>query len=631
MPGWTVQDSADLYGISHWGREFVSVGADGHLRVGPVDGALPPVDLKVLTDDLRERGIDLPILLRFPDVLGARIDKLAGAFSTAIEEYGYNGAYRGVYPVKVNQQRHLLEQVVRYCRPHHMGLECGSKPELLVVMAMLEDPEALVVCNGYKDEEYIETAMLAGRLGTKTVVVIEKASELDLCISISKRLGLKPCIGFRAKLASRGSGRWKASTGDRAKFGLTIEEMVAGVDKLEAAGMLDCLQLLHFHIGSQVSAIRSFKDALKEGARIYVELARMGAAMGYFDAGGGLGVDYDGSSTDFASSMNYTVQEYAEDVVGAIASACDHNGLPHPHIVTESGRALVAHHAALVVNVLGATSPPTAGPPQAPAEDDPEVLHELHEALSYCNRKGYQAAWHDAQALRTQALNMFNLGLLDLRQRARVERLYWQVIGRISKVIEDIPYVPDDLERLHRALADTYFCNFSVFQSMPDAWAVDQLFPIVPVHRLDERPSRTAVLADITCDSDGKIDRFIDLHDVRDTLPLHPLQDGEPYLLAAFLVGAYQEILGDLHNLFGDTNVVVVNLQADGSYELDQVLEGDTVSDVLRYVHYDRKEMVARLRRACERAVRRGSLSLAESRLFMKNYIAGLEGYTYLE
>lgn len=631
MPTWRPQDSAELYGIPHWGRDFVSVGGDGNLRVGPAGSGLPPVDMKVLVDDLLRRGVDLPILMRFPDVLQWRVDALAGAFQSVIEENEYQGAYRGVYPVKVNQQRHLIEHMVRCCRPHHMGLECGSKPELLVVMAMMDDPEALIVCNGYKDEEYIETAMLAGRLGNRTVIVIEKASELDMCIEVSKRLGVVPSLGFRAKLASRGSGRWKASTGDRAKFGLTVEEMVAGVDKLQEAGMLGSLQLLHFHIGSQVSAIRSFKDALKEGARIYVELVRMGAAMGYFDAGGGLGVDYDGSSTDFASSMNYSLQEYAEDVVGAISSACDRQGIAHPHIVTESGRALVAHHAALVVNVLGASAPPVDGPPLGPSEEDPEIIHELFEALSYCNRKGYQAAWHDAQAARAQALNMFNLGLLDLRQRARAERLFWQIIGRIARVIEDIPYVPDDLEKLQRSLADTYFCNFSVFQSMPDAWAVDQLFPIVPLHRLDEEPSRTAVLADITCDSDGKIDRFIDLHDVRDTLPLHPLKEGEPYYLAAFLVGAYQEILGDLHNLFGDTNVVIVNLHEDGTYELEEVLEGDTVSEVLRYVQYDRKEMVGRLRRRCERAVKRGSLSLDESRLFMTNYIAGLEGYTYLE
>jgi len=631
MPGWTPQDSAALYGIPNWGRDFVSVGDDGHLRVGPEGRGLPPVDLKLLTDDMQRRGIELPILIRFPDVLAARIDGLAGAFAASIDEHGYAGAYRGVYPIKVNQQRHLLEHIVRCGRPHNMGLECGSKPELLVVMAMMEDPEALIICNGYKDEEYIETAMLAGRLGNRTVIVIEKASELSLCIEVSRRLGLTPTLGFRAKLATRGSGRWQASTGDQAKFGLTVEEMVAGVDQLESAGMLDCLQLLHFHIGSQVSAIRSFKDALAEGARIYVELVRMGAAMGYFDAGGGLGVDYDGSSTDFASSMNYSVGEYAEDVVSTIGGACDRLGIAHPTIVTESGRALVAHHAVLIVNVLGASAPPLDGPPQAPSEDDPEIIHELFEVLPRCDREGYQAAWHDAQAARNQALNMFNLGLLDLRQRARAERLFWQVVGRIARVIEDMDYVPDDLARLRRGIADTYFCNFSVFQSMPDAWAVDQLFPIVPVHRLDEEPSRTAVLADITCDSDGKIDRFISLHDVRDTLPLHALRPGEPYSLAAFLVGAYQEILGDLHNLFGDTNVVIVNLHEDGSYELEHVLEGDAVADVLRYVQYDRKEMVGRIRRACERAVRRGALSLEESRRLIKNYIAGLEGYTYLE
>ncbi len=630
MRKWTTADSAELYGIPNWGREFLKINDHGHLTVAPAGSGGLSLDLKALVDDLQRRDIGLPILVRFTDLLKNRIDTLSGAFHKAIAEYAYQGQYRGVYPVKVNQQRHLVEEIVNLGAEHHLGLECGSKPELLVVMAMLQDPEALIVCNGYKDEEYVETAMLAQKLGRRTIIVIEKASEIGLCVQVAKRLGVKPYLGFRAKLASKGAGRWEASTGDKAKFGLTIAEMVAGVEQLAASDMLDTLRLLHFHIGSQVSNIRSFKEALKEGSRIYVELAKMGAPMGYFDAGGGLGVDYDGSSTNFASSMNYTVEEYALDVIGAVASSCDEYGVAHPNIVTESGRAMVAHHAALIVNVLGVSEHPTGGDATAPTEDDPEVLHELYEALTDCTRKKYQAAWHDALAARAQALNMFNLGLLDLRQRARAEHLFWQIAGRIGRIISDLDYVPDELGGLKRALADTYFCNFSVFQSMPDAWAVDQLFPVIPIHRLNEEPTRTGILADITCDSDGKLDKFIDLHDVADTLRLHPLGE-EPYYLGAFLVGAYQEILGDLHNLFGDTNTVMVSIHEDGSYELDSVVEGDTVTEVLKYVQYDRRQMVQRLRRACEKAVKNGNLSIEDSARLMKGYIAGLEGYTYLE
>jgi arginine decarboxylase len=630
MRGWTIDDSAELYGIKNWGRDFVRIRPNGNLGIAPHGDAGPSIDLKELVDDLTRREIGMPILIRFTDLLEARIRTLAEAFRTAIAEYEYKANYRGVFPIKVNQQRHVVEDVVRFGAPYHIGLEAGSKPELLVVLAMLDDPEALIICNGYKDEEYIETAMMAQKLGRRPIIVIEKATELDLCIELSRKSGIRPMLGMRAKLASRGAGRWEASTGDRAKFGLTIEEMVDSVEKLRAADMLDCMRLQHFHIGSQVSAIRSFKDALKEGARIYVELHKLGCPLGFFDVGGGLGVDYDGSSSNFASSVNYTVQEYAYDVVAAVANACAEAGVPHPDIVTESGRAMVAHHAMLVVNVLGVSEHPSNNEPIEPAENDPEVMFELHEALQNVNKKSYQAAWHDAVEAREQLLSMFTLGLIDLRQRAKGERMFWQCAGRISKIIRGLSYVPDELNGLYRALADTYFCNFSVFQSIPDSWAVDQLFPVVPIHRLDERPTRQAVLADITCDSDGKVDHFIDLHDVKDTLELHA-PNGEPYLLGVFLVGAYQEILGDLHNLFGDTNAVQVSIQGEGLYHLDSVVEGDTVTEVLNYVQYSRKELVTLVRRSCEAAVKSGQMTIEESAKLLASFQRGLEGYTYLE
>ena len=630
MRGWTIDDSAELYGIKNWGRDFVRIGANGNLIIAPKGDQGPWVDLKELVDDLTRREIGMPILIRFTDLLEARIRTLAEAFKTAISEYEHKGNYRGVYPVKVNQQRHVVEDVVRFGGPYHMGLEAGSKPELLIVLAMLDDPEAVVICNGYKDAEYIETAMMACKLGRRVIIVIEKATELDLAIEISQRLNVRPYLGMRAKLASRGAGRWEASTGDRAKFGLTVEEMVDGVEKLRGVGMLDCLRLLHFHIGSQVSAIRSFKDALKEGARVYVELSKLGAPLGYFDVGGGLGVDYDGSSSNFASSVNYSVQEYAYDVVASISAACNEAEVPHPDIVTESGRAMVAHHAILVVNVLGVSEHPSQNEPITPEEDDPDVMRELHEATSNITKKTFQAAWHDAVSAREQLLNMFTLGLIDIKQRARGERMFWQCAGRIAKVIRGLPYVPDEFEGLIRSLADTYFCNFSVFQSIPDSWAVDQLFPVVPIHRLEEKPTRQGVLADITCDSDGKVDHFIDLHDVKDTLELHA-PNGQPYLLGVFLVGAYQEILGDLHNLFGDTHSVQVSIQGPGLYHLDSVVEGDTVTDVLNYVQFNRRDLVIQVRRACEQAVKSGQMTIEESTKLLSTYQRGLEGYTYLE
>jgi len=551
MRRWTTRDSAETYGIAHWGADFLRIDDNGNLVLAP-DGADGDwVDLKQLIEDLQRRGIALPILLRFTDLLHARVRILATAFENAIKEYDYKGRYRGVYPVKVNQQRDVVEDLITLGRRWHLGLEAGSKPELLIVMALLNDPEARIICNGYKDVEYIETALMAGQLGRDVTIVVEKGSEISLIVEVARRMGVKPNIGIRAKLSSRGAGRWEESSGDRAKFGLTVGQMVDAVEQLRAEGMLDCLRLLHFHIGSQVSAIRSFKDALREASRLYVELVKLGAPMGVLDCGGGLGIDYDGSHTNFASSVNYSVQDYAMDVIAAITAVCDEQGVAHPDIVTESGRALVAHHAVLVVNVLGVIETASReGEVVALNEADPPILHELSDSAERINRKNYQAVWHDAIEAREEILTMFNLGLVDLPTRARAEKLFWNVCTRVERIARQLSYVPDEMEDLSRTLSDTYFCNFSVFQSAPDSWAVDQLFPIVPIHRLDERPSRRAILADITCDSDGKVDKFIDLHDVKDGLELHEL-DGKPYYLGFFLMGAYQEILGDLHNLFG--------------------------------------------------------------------------------
>ncbi len=630
MRAWTIQDSIELYNIRNWGRDFFRINEAGNIEVTPAGPRSDAIDLKVLIDDLEKRGIYLPILVRFTDILKSRIRTLATSFHQAIKHYDYVGRYRGVYPIKVNQQRHLVEDLVRFSEPYHMGLEAGSKPELLIVLALLDDPEALILCNGYKDAEFIETALMAKKLGRNPIIVVEKFSEFPLIVEISQRVGVRPIIGMRAKLATRGAGKWEGSAGDRAKFGLTVSEMVDGVNYMRERGMLDCVQLLHFHIGSQVSAIRSFKSALKEASRIFTELHKLGAPMKFFDVGGGLGVDYDGSRTNFESSVNYTVDEYAADVVSAIAEACDRADVPHPDIITESGRATAAHHAVLVFNVLGVSEMNNTKDAKI-TEEDPDILQELKEILDGVTRKNYQEAYHDALTGKEDLLSRFNLGLLDLSQRARGERIFWQICQKILNVVRAQSYVPDELEGLEKALADTYFGNFSVFQSAPDSWAVDQLFPVMPIHRLGEEPTRKAIIADITCDSDGKIDRFIDLRDVKDVLELHPLNGKEPYYLGIFLVGAYQEILGDMHNLFGDTNAVHVSVDTDGNYRIDHVIEGDTVTDVLKYVQFSKNDLVRLVRRATERALKEGRMTMEEAAKMISAYQTGLEGYTYLE
>ena len=628
LRAWTIKDAAELYNVSGWGRDFFSINESGNVEVTPAGPGSTRIDLKELVDDLRSRGLQLPILIRFSDILRTRVEQLRNAFQQAIVESDYKGEYRGVYPIKVNQQRHVVEELVEYGRPFNLGLEVGSKPELLVALAIQDNPESLILCNGYKDKAFVETAILAQKLGRRVIITMDRMGELDPILTASRDLNVRPVIGVRARLTTKGAGKWVESTGDRSKFGLNTAEIVATVERLRTEEMLDCLQLLHFHIGSQVSNIRAVKDALREASRIFVELYGLGANMRYLDCGGGLGVDYDGSQTNFHSSVNYTLQEYASDIVSQVAEACTAKNVPHPDIVTESGRALVAHHSVLVYNVL-ATNEILAGQiPTGVADDEHPVIRQLWETYDSVSRKNFQEAYHDALQIKEEAITAFNLGVLDLKARARVEELFWAVCERILKLVRELSYVPDELEGLEKQLSDTYYCNFSLFQSMPDHWAVRQLFPTMPIHRLNQQPARRAVLADLTCDSDGKMDEFIDLRDVKHFLELHP-PNGEPYLIGTFLVGAYQEILGDLHNLFGDTDAVHVRLDGD-DYRVEHVVEGDSVAEVLAYVQYSKTDLISRVRRAVEAALREKRLTMAESGRLMKRYEEGLAGYTYL-
>ena len=629
LRAWTVRDSAELYQLPAWGKDTYAIDARGHLLVQPKGEQGPSFSLPLLVEDLRNRGIELPMLLRVSDVLEQRVKALAGTFDAAIEECSFAGRYRPVFPIKVNQQRDVVEELVDFGRDHALGLEAGSKPELLIVLAHMTNPDGLVICNGYKDLSYIETAVLAKKMGLHTIIVLDRFEELETVIEVSQRLGLRPHLGVRAKLASRGAGKWQESGGEKSKFGLTAGEILEVVERLQEVGMLDCLELLHFHIGSQITAIRAIKDALKEATRFYTELHDLGAGLKFLDVGGGLAVDYDGSQTNFHSSANYSLQEYANDVVFAVQQACDEKGIPHPDIVSESGRALTAHHAILVFDVLGVSEQRTDIPDGA-EEHDNQAVTGLLEILRGLSVKNFQESYHDALQLKEEATSLFSLGYLDLRGRAIAERLFWAICDRIRQIVRSLDYVPEELQGLERALADTYYCNFSVFQSAPDHWAVKQLFPTMPIHRLGERPTRRATLADLTCDSDGKVDKFIDLRDVKDVLEVHPIKPGKPYYIAMFLVGAYQEILGDLHNLFGDTNAIHVALDEDHGYRIERVIEGDSVTEVLGYVQYEKQELVRRMRRRLEEAVRARRLDMKESALLMRRYEEGLASYTYL-
>ncbi len=627
---WTVQDSIDCYNIKNWGQGYFAVSPEGNVTVHPDKRPDHAINLPELVKQLELRGLSAPLLIRFTDILRHRLGDVAQAFRNAIQEYEFRGEYCCVYPIKVNQQRHVVEEILDFGKEYGFGIEAGSKPELLAVLACTAGMKVPIICNGFKDDEFIETVILAQKIGRNIIPVVEKFTELELIVKYAEIHQVRPQLGVRVKLASKGSGRWELSAGYRSKFGLTVMEVSNALQYLQDRGMADCMKLLHYHMGSQVTNIRKIKETLTEACRIYAELKQSGAGLCYIDVGGGLGVDYDGSQSNFESSVNYTLQEYANDIVFRVKSVCDQAGIPHPTIISESGRAVVAYHSALIFNVLGVARFDDFRVPEAPLPDASMPLKELFEVAKTITAKNVNEVYHDAQQLREDALNLFNLGHLNLKERCQVESLYWSICGRILKMTQDMEHVPEEMENLQSQLSDTYFCNFSIFQSMPDSWAIRQLFPIMPIHRLTEEPTRRAILADITCDSDGKIDRFIELHDVKKTLELHPY-DGKDYYLAAFLVGAYQEILGDLHNLLGDTNAVHVSIDEDGEVSIDHVVKGDTVREVLSFVEYNPDEMLNAIRKDVEQAVRAKKMTVEEATLFLRFYESGLSGYTYLE
>ncbi|MCC6213498.1 MAG: biosynthetic arginine decarboxylase [Polyangiaceae bacterium] len=625
---WTPARSAQRYQIQGWGAPYFSVNAAGHVEVRPNPDDERTLDLFELTEDLKARGHQLPLLVRFTDIVGHRIKRINEAFRKAIEEYEYAGAYRGVFPVKVNQQRHLVEEIVAAGQPWQFGLEAGSKPELLIALAAMSEVGGLIICNGYKDQTYIETALLAQRFDKRVIVVLERLEELDHVFRASEKTGLEPVLGVRAKLTARGVGRWKDSAGDRAKFGLSTSQIVEVVDRLAERGMLHCLELLHFHIGSQISSIIPIKNAIQEASHIYVDLAKMGCKMGFLDVGGGLAIDYDGSKTDFHASKNYALLEYASDIVAHVQEACARGGIQPPTLVSESGRAIAAQHSVLVFDVVGSNDVRFGDPPE-PAPQAHRLLHELHETWRGIVPKNVQESFHDASQAKEEAQSLFKYGYLTLRERAQAEGLYWSCLEKLSRTMKRLRHLPEELQQVEALLGSIYYCNFSVFQSAPDVWAIDQLFPVMPIHRLDEEPTVSATLADLTCDSDGMIDHFIDLEDERRTLDVHPIRPEESYYLGMFLNGAYQEILGDLHNLFGDTNAVHVALTDDG-YRIRHIIQGDSISDVLRYVEYEPAQMVESVRRQAERAVANGTLTNPQMRMLLQHYEAALRSYTYL-
>jgi arginine decarboxylase len=629
---WSITDASELYDVPSWGKGYFGINAHGHLTVHPNRDPNKAIDLKELIDRLQLRGLDLPILLRFSGILKDRLREIHDVFAQAIREHDYKGKYACVYPIKVNQQRHVVEEVVEYGRQYGFGLEAGSKPELLAVVAMT-DAETPIICNGFKDAEFIEMAMLAQKLGRRVIPVVEKYTELGLVLRYAEKVGVRPQIGMRIKLAARGSGRWQLSGGHRSKFGLTVSEILQGFEELKSRGMSDCFKLLHFHLGSQITNIRFVKGAITEAARAYCDLTKRGAGLEYLDIGGGLGVDYDGSQSNFDSSVNYTMQEYAADVVHHLQTVCDEAEVPHPTIISESGRAMVAYHSALIFGVLG-TSGLGNGEDKIPTElpeDTEQPVKDLLDTYRNVTTRNALESFHDAQQAMEVTMTLFTTGYLSLEQRAQAELIFWGTCKKIRRLIEQIDYVPEELEGLDTLLSDTYFCNFSLFQSMPDSWAIKQLFPVVPIHRLSEKPTQHAVISDVTCDSDGKIDCFIDRRDVKKTLQLHQYHQGQPYYLGAFLIGAYQEILGDLHNLFGDTNTVHIDMTDSGEVVIDTLVKGDTVREVLDYVEFEPSELLTRLQTAVEIAVRENRISHQEAGRFLRFYEDSLNGYTYLE
>ena len=630
MRKWRIEDSEELYNITGWGTSYFGINDKGHVVVTPRrDGVT--VDLKELVDELQLRDVASPMLIRFPDILDNRIEKMSSCFKQAAEEYGYKAENFIIYPIKVNQMRPVVEEIISHGKKFNLGLEAGSKPELHAVIAVNTDSDSLIVCNGYKDESYIELALLAQKMGKRIFPVVKKINGLKLGAKMAKQLNVQPNIGIRIKLASSGSGKWEESGGDASKFGLTSSELLEALDFLESKGMKDCLKLIHFHIGSQVTKIRRIKTALREASQFYVQLHSMGFNVEFVDIGGGLGVDYDGTrSSNSEGSVNYSIQEYVNDSISTLVDVSDKNGIPHPNIITESGRALTAHHSVLIFEVLETATLPEWDDEEEIAPDAHELVQELYGIWDSLNQNKMLEAWHDAQQIREEALDLFSHGIVDLKTRAQIERLYWSITREINQIAGGLKHAPDEFRGLSKLLADKYFCNFSLFQSLPDSWAIDQIFPIMPIQRLDEKPERSATLQDITCDSDGKIANFISTRNVAHYLPVHTLKKTEPYYVAVFLVGAYQEILGDMHNLFGDTNAVHVSVNEKG-YNIEQIIDGETVAEVLDYVQYNPKKLVRTLETWVTKSVKEGKISLEEGKEFLSNYRSGLYGYTYLE
>ena len=630
MRKWRIDDSAELYNINGWGLKYFSINDKGHVAVTPREG-YASVDLKEIMDELQVRDITTPVLLRFPDILDNRIEKISRCFKLAAEEYKYQAKNFIIYPIKVNQMRQVVEEIVTHGKKFNIGLEAGSKPELHAVLATNIAENALIICNGYKDENYAELALLAQKMGRRIFLVVEKLNELRLIIEVAKRLKITPNVGIRIKISSSGSGKWEESGGDQSKFGLNSSELLEALDLLDKNKMQECLRLIHFHIGSQITKIRRIKNALREATQFYVQLAKMGYNIDFVDIGGGLGVDYDGTrSSASESSMNYSIQEYANDSVSALVDACIKNNLKQPNIITESGRSLTAHHSILVFDVLERTSLPLWNEKEELEADAHELSRELYNIWDRLDQARIFESWHDALQIKEEALDLFSLGLLDLRTRAEIEKLFWSIAREVGEIAMSMKHAPEELRKIAKMIPDKYFCNFSLFQSLPDSWAIDQVFPIMPISRLDEKPGHTATLQDITCDSDGKIANFISSHSTANSLPVHSLKPGEPYYLGVFLVGAYQEILGDMHNLFGDTNAVHIDVYKD-RYEIDQIIEGETVSDVLEYVQFNPKKLVRNVEAWVTSSMKAGKISPDEGREFLSNYRSGLYGYTYLE
>ncbi len=630
MKKWRIEDSEELYNIKGWGVNYFGINEKGHVYVSPKKNGVQ-VDLKEVVDELATRHVTAPMLLRFPDILDNRIEKTDECFRKAAKEYDYKAEHFIIFPIKVNQMRPVVEEIISHGKRYNLGLEAGSKPELHAVLATNMDSDSLIICNGHKDQNFIELALLAQKMGKRVFLVIEKLPELRIIAETAQRLGVRPNLGIRIKLAANGSGKWSESGGDASKFGLNSSELLMALQMLDEMGLRDCLRLLHFHIGSQITKIRRISTALREAAQFYVQLHAMGFGIEFIDCGGGLGVDYDGTrSSNSESSVNYSIQEYVNDCVYTLVEAANQNGIPHPNIITEGGRSLTAHHSVLVVDVMESVTAPKMPEDFQPAESDHKLVHDLTEIWDKLSSRSLLEDWHDAQDIREEALDLFRHGIIDLKTRAQIESLYWAISHEVAELAHHQKHVPDELRALDKQMADKYFCNFSLFQSMPDSWALDQLFPIMPIDRLNEQPTRSATLQDITCDSDGKITTYVNGGHQTNYIPLHPVRAEEHYYIGVFLVGAYQEILGNMHNLFGDTNAVHITVGRD-SYDIEQVIDGETVADVLEYVQYDPKKLVRRLEIWVSRAVQDGKITEAEGKEFISNYRAGLYGYTYLE